>query len=240
LFNESRSSPESRIDATLAPRWHTGALVALLSAVALTGTLLERSGAAPETVHAPPTPASRILGQYLPILVVNWGLVLYCCRAFRRRNVLPALLGARWHGVRRASADLGLALAAGVAICAIELLSARLLAMGRNAAIASLLPSTGAERLTWALVALSAGFCEEVVYRGYLQTQLGAFTGQAALGVLLQAVLFGLAHLEQGPVAAVRIGVYGLIFGVLAKVRGSLLPGIICHIGIDLASGLWH
>jgi membrane protease YdiL (CAAX protease family) len=110
--------------------------------------------------------------------------------------------------------------------------------MGRNAAIAQLLPSTEAERLTWLVVAVSVGFCEEVVYRGYLQTQLAAFTRSRTLGVALQAALFGIAHLEQGPASALRIGAYGLVLGVLASARGSLLPGMLCHIGIDLASGL--
>ncbi|HEY0463966.1 MAG TPA: CPBP family intramembrane glutamic endopeptidase, partial [Polyangiaceae bacterium] len=59
-----------------------------------------------------------------------------------------------------------------------------------------------------------------------------------ALGLVLQALLFGLAHLEQGAGAASRIGAYGLVLGLLARRRASLVPGIVCHIGIDLASGL--
>jgi membrane protease YdiL (CAAX protease family) len=34
------------------------------------------------------------------------------------------------------------------------------------------------------------------------------------------------------------MGVYGLALGLLAAWRGSLLPGIICHVAIDLASGV--
>jgi uncharacterized protein len=233
------SSTDARTDATLAPRWHTAALVALLLAVALTGTLLQRYGAPTATARVSASPAgSRISSQYLPILIVNWALVLYSCRVFREHNELPALLGERWHSVRRASGDLALALGGLVVILGSELISVKLFTVGRNAAISSLLPSTEAERLIWLLVAISVGFCEEVVYRGYLQAQLAAFTGRWSLGIILQAVLFGLAHLEQGAGAALRIGLYGLLFGVLTRSRRSLLPSIVCHISIDLLSGL--
>ena len=240
MFAESASS-SVRPRVALAPRWHTGALVSLLLAVALTGTLLQRYGASAGALRAPVvSSAARILSQYLPVLLVNAGLLVYCCWLFRAPHTLPALLGERWHPARRAAVDLALAVVSAVVICTLEHYLARPLAlgMGRNAAIASLLPSTGAERLTWALVALCVGFCEEVVYRGYLQTQLAAFSGSVAWGVALQAVLFGLAHLEQGLAAALRIGFYGLLLGLLAHFRRSLLPGIVCHVGLDLLSGL--
>jgi hypothetical protein len=85
---------------------------------------------------------------------------------------------------------------------------------------------------------VTVGVCEEVVYRGYLQTQLAAFTGRAGLAVVLQAALFGMAHGEQGLAVVVRFTLYGVVFGALARWRRSLLPGIAAHIGIDLASGL--
>jgi membrane protease YdiL (CAAX protease family) len=206
--------------------------------VAITGTLLEHTGpheAAPAARVG--VTAGRIWQLYLPLLVVNGMLVLYAARLFRPRNVLPQLLGRRWHSASDAVVDLLYASLAFVVIVSLEVLTRPLFA-GRNAAVSALLPSTEAERLTWLLVASSVGFCEEIVYRGYLQTQLRAFTRSALLGVLLQALLFALAHLQQGAGAALRIGGYGLILGVLAQHRRSLLPGIACHVGIDLASGL--
>lgn len=220
----------------LASLGHTSALVGLILAVAITGTLLQHAGA------QPPPPAARaplvtlIWRQYLPLLLVNGLLVLYVARLFRPRNVLPELLGRRWRGPADAGLDLLYALLAFALICSLEALTRPLFA-GRNAAVAALLPSTGAERLTWLLVASVVGFSEEVVYRGYLRAQLGALTRSLGLGLVLQAVLFALAHLEQGPGAAFRIGVYGLILGLVARQRASLLPCIVCHVGIDLVSG---
>jgi membrane protease YdiL (CAAX protease family) len=207
-------------------------------AVAIAGTLLQRAGAPAVSRPAAEGPlTARILSQYLPLLLVNGLLVLYVARLFRPRNALPDLLGRGWRTAAEAGLDLLYASCAVVLICLLEGLTRPLFA-GRNAAVSALLPSTEAERLTWLLVASAVGFCEEVVYRGYLQTQLGAFTRSPPLGLVLQAVLFGLAHLEQGSGAALRIGVYGLILGLLARQRASLLPAIVCHVGIDLVSGL--
>jgi membrane protease YdiL (CAAX protease family) len=104
--------------------------------------------------------------------------------------------------------------------------------------VLAILPHTGAERIAWVVVAASVGFCEEVVYRGYLQTQLAGWTGNVAAAIVAQAALFGLAHGEQGAAVAARFALYGVGFGVLARWRGSLAPGIVCHIGVDLAGGL--
>ena len=100
-----------------------------------------------------------------------------------------------------------------------------------------MLPHTWTERVAWGLVSLCVGVSEEVVYRGYLQTQLAAFTGHARVAMVLQAVLFGIAHGEQGASAVARLAIYGLAFGALARFRRSLLPGIACHVWTNLASG---
>ena len=221
----------------LAPRWHTALLVLLLLCVALCGTLLQH--------YATPGPAlpaatnGLIYSRYLPLLLVNGGLVLYTCRLFRAHSALPSLLGQRWHSLWRATVDVLLALLACALIQGLEAASVQHFGAGRNAAVSALLPSTEAERLVWLLVAVSVGFCEEVVYRGYLQTQLAAFTGSVRAGVALQAVLFGIAHAEQGGGSALRIAGYGLVFGVLAQLRRSLLPSIVSHIVIDVAAGFW-
>ena len=217
----------------LAPPWHTLALVSLMVAVAATGTCLARHG---EPVAIPPVGAPYA-AVYLPMILVPWGLTLYVCRVGRPRNVLPWLLGRRWNGLARASIDVSLAAFVWVLIETSEAWFGRH-GVVRNGATLAILPHTAAQRAAWVFIAVSAGFCEEVVYRGYLQTQLTALTGRLSLGILLQSVLFGIAHLEQGGVAGARFALYGCAFGGLAWWRGTLYPGIIAHIAIDLASGL--
>jgi membrane protease YdiL (CAAX protease family) len=215
--------------APLAPPWHTALLIALMLGVATIGTLLSRGGAV-----AVPVTRGRIGAVYLPLLVVEWGLTLYVARIGRPRNALGSLLGRGWNSARRACADVALAAAGG---CVIEASEAAFGAW-RNAAISAMVPHAGAERVVWVFVAASVGFCEEVVYRGYVQTQLAAFTRSSTAAIVLQATLFGIAHGEQGAAVAIRFAVYAVGFGALARWRQSLVPGILCHAAIDIASGL--
>jgi membrane protease YdiL (CAAX protease family) len=108
-----------------------------------------------------------------------------------------------------------------------------------SATALAILPRTGAERLVWLLVAASVGFAEEVVYRGYFIVQLRAFTGSTVVAIALQALLFAIAHANQGAFAMVRFGAYALLFGAVAVWRRSLVPAILCHVGID-AIGAFH
>lgn len=224
------AEPES-----LAPGWHTAALIGLMVAVAVTGTWLSRHGGAP--IQAEP-PTSRVAAVYLPLLVVNFTLLVYVCRVGRPRNALRDLIGRRYRTRARAIADLALAFAAFLIIEAIELSFAHLFGSGRPASTSQILPHFSSERLAWLFVAASVGFCEEVVYRGYLRTQLAAFTRSMPLAVVLQGLLFGIAHGEQGLAIATRVAVYGVGLGGLAAWRRSLLPGILCHVALDLTSGL--
>ena len=216
---------------------HTAALIVVILAVAITGTLLTQRGALP-ALTAPQTAfANRIVSQYLPLLLVNVSLTLYVSTGFGRGCALSALLGRVPRSFARASGDLAWA---GFAFLLIQLIArfGHAAGAGRNAALAALLPGTVAERLTWLLVAFSVGCCEEIVYRGYLQRQLIAFSGRVKVGILLQALLFGIAHAEQGVRAAAVIAVAGLVFGTLAWYRQSLVPGMVCHVAIDLLRGL--
>ncbi|MEO8875433.1 MAG: CPBP family intramembrane glutamic endopeptidase [Polyangiaceae bacterium] len=188
----------------------------------------------------PAKASSRITAIYLPTLLVEWVLAIYAIRVGRGRNALGDLLGARWTTALRALEDLAIAFALLTFIEASEAIYASISHASVNQAVLALLPHTAGERLMWVMLASSVGFCEEIVYRGYLLTQLTAFSGAPAVGILVQAMLFGLAHGQQGVVTALRFSIYGIAFGVVAWRRKSLLPGIACHIAIDLSSGLLH
>jgi uncharacterized protein len=90
----------------------------------------------------------------------------------------------------------------------------------------------------WVIVSVTAGFCEEVVFRGYFQKQFFALTGRRDLAVVLQALIFGLAHLYQGVTSVITITVYGTMFGILAVITKSLRPGMIQHACEDVFSGI--
>ena len=178
---------------------------------------------------------------YAQITLVAWGLLFYVCRVGRRRSAFSALVGEGWderppRGHRPRSRGGGV----DFFIQACELGWMWLFAPSGGTAVAAILPHTALARAAWVVVSVSVGLSEEVVYRGYLQSQLAAFTGRPRAAWALQALLFGLAHAEQGASAMARLAVYGLALGALARWRRSLLPGILCHVWTDLASGLLH
>jgi membrane protease YdiL (CAAX protease family) len=121
----------------------------------------------------------------------------------------------------------------------VEIAWNRWLGTGHAASIQTLLPQRALEILLWIGVSMSAGICEELVFRGYFQRQFHAYTHSLWAAWLLQALLFGISHGYQGVEACVRIAAYGALFGLLALWRGSLRPGMIAHAGTDILSGIF-
>jgi hypothetical protein len=80
---------------------------------------------------------------------------------------------------------------------------------------------------------ISAGICEETVFRGYLQQQICSWTGNEFIGVLGQAVLFGLCHAYQGWKKMALIFVWGCVFGAVVWWRKGLRANMIAHAALD-------
>lgn len=87
------------------------------------------------------------------------------------------------------------------------------------------------------VLSLSAGICEESLYRGYFQRQFMALTKSVPAGILLSAAAFGGAHAYQGFRPAFQIGLLGAMAGVLAHWRKSVRPGMIAHTLQDVLGG---
>jgi len=98
-------------------------------------------------------------------------------------------------------------------------------------------PHTTHELAWWSAVSLSAGFSEELIFRGYL-----IWVFQPLLGLwgaaLLSLVLFAAGHAYHGPVGAAATGVVGGIFTLVVLTFGSLWPAVAIHALIDLQQGL--
>lgn len=106
-----------------------------------------------------------------------------------------------------------------------------------------LLPVAARERRWWLLLSLTAGICEEFMFRGFLLHFLtGQMAGGLSLGLtsawLLSSLAFGLGHLYQGPLGVLRTALAGLMFGLLALLSGSLLLPMALHALVD-AAVLW-
>lgn len=99
-----------------------------------------------------------------------------------------------------------------------------------------ILPITSGERRWFVLVAITAGICEEILYRGFLIHYLRDLPVHIGLigALILSSCVFGFAHLYQGIVGIVQTTILGAIFGIIFVVTGSLLLPMILHALIDL------
>jgi len=176
---------------------------------------------------------------YVVTIFYEWLLFVLVVAGVRRSGAsVLVVLGDHWHSVRQVLRDIGIA--AGFWIIAWMLLWAfgwllRIAALGRNI---SMLPHRGIELTLWITLSVTAGICEEAIFRGYLQRQFMALTKSAPAGILLSAVAFGAAHAYQGFRMVILIGLYGAMFGILAYWRGSVRPGMIAHVWQDSLNGV--
>ncbi|MGE5179607.1 MAG: CPBP family intramembrane glutamic endopeptidase [Bacteroidota bacterium] len=218
----------------IAPVRHTVLLVVVLLAIAAWGVYVQTSGAAKGAAGRGST-----LPLYLSLAVLEWGLLRLTWAGLRRGGTsLHDLLGTRWATWKDVVRDVLIAAGGWIAWTALSAAASPIVGEGSAKELGRLLPRGPAEAAAWIVLSLSAGFCEEAVYRGYLQKQFAGLTGSAHAGVLVQAVLFGVSHAYQGAVNVAVITVLGALYGWLAFWRKSLKPGMILHAWMDIFGGL--
>lgn len=191
---------------------------------------------------------------YARLLVLEWGLaVLAVVVWLAAPGVDAGAVGLRWPQ----SWPGPLTTAATVLVLGFVVLSTRALRSGALArataeqvrrpgegrhaepavhATLALLPRTTAERRLFTVVGVTAGICEEWLYRGFLLAVVAAVGGGLPTPVLvvLGAVAFGLAHAYQGVAGIVTTGVLGGVMAALYLGTGSLLLPVVLHALVDL------
>lgn len=211
----------------IAPTWHTVLVLLAIAGVTLWGKIYSD--------HLRAIANSPRLPLYIQTAVFEWallGLVLW-------RAPIAIVLGPRWQSTRRIVVDVLTAAAFWIVSGILLVLLSRLLHItGLGPNVRFMLPRTFIEMAAWIGLCVTAGICEEGVFRGYLQPQFAALTRSAPAGILISAVIFGAGHAYQGLRSAVLIACYGVMFGVLAYWRQNVRPGILAHIFQDCISGL--
>jgi uncharacterized protein len=157
-----------------------------------------------------------------------------------RGTRLRDMIGGRWSRPQDFMADVGVAFVFWLIV--VGALVALRSGLGTNPdelrAMKILAPQNTTEAIMWIGLSVTAGFCEEFMFRGYLQKQLFAWTGSVPVATVLQGVVFGFGHLYQGWKGVITISVYGMLFGALAIVRKSLRPGMMQHATQDSITGI--
>lgn len=103
------------------------------------------------------------------------------------------------------------------------------------AQIEALAPRTPRECRVWTFVAITAGCCEEVLFRGFLFAFVASLGGLVA-AVVVSVLLFGGFHAYYGWRGILRTASFGLLLTLMAFWSASLIP-IIIHAAVDLTGG---
>ena len=101
-----------------------------------------------------------------------------------------------------------------------------------------LLPVNLLEYLPYSALAITAGVCEEFVYRGFGIAALSKTGLPLWVVVSVTSILFGLAHAYQGRGGIVTTGMFGVMLAIGRLGFGSLVPVMMWHAGLDLAAGI--
>jgi uncharacterized protein len=109
-----------------------------------------------------------------------------------------------------------------------------------SSSVKALLPHTALEMTLWVFVAMTAGVCEEFIFRGYLQRQVAAWSGSMLAGIAIPSLIFGCLHLYQGIGSAIGITGLGLVYAIFAARLGNIRAVMIAHGTQDLLAGLIH
>jgi uncharacterized protein len=178
--------------------------------------------------------ASTIAFQWTMVTVVAWRAWVHGLTAAE----LGLVINGKWPALLTG-------LVGGAALAGLQWLNLR--RMGRlpaasrgllQALTERIFPQSGLEMLPFFALALTAGICEEFLYRGFAMGALlraGLSVGGA---VLISSFLFGLAHLYQGYGGAAGTMLLGGFFGIARIGYHSLLPVVIWHSAVDLVAGV--
>ena len=250
---QTASSIESDYSASIAPVWHTLALVAGIVAISIEGAMRFSS-------HLGTT--NRLV-TYSHTAILELVLLAWVLLGVRlSKTSFRSLLGSFSWSLRSLASDIGIAIVFWIA--SMTVLSTASIAWSGVAAavthhtqmteggaqpsaskdqllrgLSLLAPTNPAEIVAWTLLCILAGFAEEVVFRGYLQHQFTAWArGGLVAGCVSSAVIFGAMHGYEGVRGMFLITVFGVLFSTLALLRRNLRAGMLAHGWHDLFVGL--
>lgn len=177
-------------------------------------------------------------------------------RAIASQWLLTGLLFALWISRGRSFASLGLGAPSpwglGGVLLGLAVISAMVIAQRRQvasrpelaerirerlASVRALMPQDRSEYPGFVSLAITAGVCEELLFRGFVTWLLASILPVFWMAALAQALLFGLAHAYQGGRGVITTGAVGLFMTGIVWVTGSLWAAMLVHALMDINAG---
>ncbi len=232
-------APPVKAPRRIAPLWHTLVLLVFL---------LLYSAAGAKSDHQALKYQGNVL-QYTFMMALEWAVFGYVVWGLRLGGVVTIrdVIAGKWETIEDFLLDFAIAAIFWIVAITVLIGGAYALGMAKDSSqnleeakrlLGFLVPRTWIEVVLWFGVAATAGFCEEFIFRGYIQRQFTAISGQVFVGIIVSSMVFGLAHAYEGPQRMLLIFIYGLLFSVLAWLRKNLRPGMMAHAWHDALIGL--
>jgi membrane protease YdiL (CAAX protease family) len=170
------------------------------------------------------------------IAILHWGSVALVVVLLKRSGRRLAEIGLDLSPLR-ATAMVGIPVVVGVALIVLhEVSGVSHGSASEPSAVVS--PATMGERVFWIFMSFTAGFCEELIYRGFsirvLQGRNMRTWMAVALATLAFVLMHGISVIRPSPFLTIYFA--GLLFSVLFLWRRSLVPGVCIHALIDVAA----
>lgn len=226
----------------LAPVWHT-----VLIIVIMIGNSASTAYVASKVMsgsHA--VSGAEKYVSYLSSIVLELVLLAILWVGLRiNRTSVRELIGGRWNTPEDFLLDFVIGF--GFALVSYFILGALSFGMGLakpsqvedSKKLASMLaPHTWGALVIFILLSITAGFVEELIFRGYLQQQIATLSGKMYIGVIASALVFGGGHGYEGVRRMVLIFIFGMMFSALTLWRKNLRSAMIGHAVFDSAQGI--
>jgi membrane protease YdiL (CAAX protease family) len=173
---------------------------------------------------------------WLSVVLLHWASVVVCVIVLRRHRVGLSDLGAPDR--RRAIRTVALPLVVGLVFVLARSLLGPVTIFGGTPFFGVAAPVDVPQRLVWVVVAITAGVCEEFVYRGVALTMLQRRGFGTTASVALATIPFALMHGPGGILGFPYVGTLAVVMSILYLRTRSLAPGTGAHALIDLSAML--
>lgn len=212
----------------IAPLWHTCIVFILYLAIySLSAIRLGGHDLSSIVKDVPERVVLVICLDILIVLVVSLGLLF-------NETAIHDVFGERWAHRSHWLKDIIFGVFLSIIMFGIDLLITTIVPSSTSKFTPALNPRSEFDLVMELLLAVSGGFSEEVIFRGYFLRQIQSLTGSDGIALLGQGVLFVLAHGLHQELAGVMVEYsLGLIFGLVVIKRKSLLPAMVAHTLVD-------